>query len=288
MREEAKLPYLYQISSQNKRWRFAIKDIKELRKHQREIAKKELEEEGKSVDNSEKSERLEKLGYLTLQEEQAILTYHSLKAQSIIKHFKFNNEILITCLQYFKRFYLSSHLLEYNIPAILFACLYLAIKSENRWISVDKYAETVKVPPKEVLRLEYLISQKIEFDFKVYKLNTPLNGIVLDYQRFDDSANLEDILKECNVKARKLMYFDTLLLANPSQLALALFDLQSQKDKNIRFDKYLKMAFEKEYPRIREIIDQLKVVLNTYLTTEFGDIERQIKALRVKYYFIKL
>jgi len=61
--------------------------------------------------------------------------------------------------------------------------LYLATKTTNNPISIDTYASHIpKTAPSDVLDLEFLVAQSLEFEFAVWHAHRALWGIWLDLQ----------------------------------------------------------------------------------------------------------
>lgn len=139
--------------------------------------------------------------YLTVADEQALVSYYLTQIVALCNAFKFPEMVLATAMSYLKRFYLRNTAMDYHPRNIMYSlslaqalkkiltshvirltCVFLATKTENFPISIDTFAAKVKTPPADILSLEFLVSQSLHFEYKVHHAHVALSGLVLDMQ----------------------------------------------------------------------------------------------------------
>lgn len=177
--------------------------------------------------------------------------------------FRFPEEVEATAVSYLKRFYLKNTVMDWhpknvmyeaqvyillpnlNIPSFRLTALFLATKTTNNPISLETYTSHIpKTAPSDVLDLEFLVAQSLNFEFTVWHAHRALWGIWLDLQvgisvsscyEVNTTQSLPDVPANVSpstydtalnyIRASRLT--DAELLYAPSQIALAAFSLAS-------------------------------------------------------------
>ncbi|KAI5953366.1 hypothetical protein KGF54_002737 [Candida jiufengensis] len=199
---------------------------------------------------------------LTQEEESIYLDFYVKNATATCNHFKMPTQVRLTAASFFKKFYLINSVMEYHPKNILYTCIFLAAKSENYFISIEKFVNSLQnLKVKDILDLEFIVLQSLKFTLLVHHPIRPLYGFFLDFQAellhpspvmydvsVDTIGNLYNKAKEWLNKY--YMFSDVAFLYTPPQIALAaMYDV----DKRIT-DKYLKRKYLKETPK-DEIIE---------------------------------
>jgi cyclin H len=116
--------------------------------------------------------------------------------------FRFPEEVEATAISYLKRFYLKNTVMDwhpknvmYDFPVVALGvnliglmssrltALFLATKTTNNPISLETYTTRIpKTAPSDVLDLEFLVAQSLNFEFTVWHAHRALWGIWLDLQ----------------------------------------------------------------------------------------------------------
>ncbi|KAK4692297.1 cyclin H, partial [Lecanoromycetidae sp. Uapishka_2] len=80
-----------------------------------------------------------------------------------------------TAVQYLKRFYLSNSPMTYHPKEMMPSALFLATKTENNYISAEKFAEKLpKTTAEDLIAPEFILTQGLRFTFDV---RHPLRGL---------------------------------------------------------------------------------------------------------------
>jgi len=116
--------------------------------------------------------------------------------------FRFPEEVEATAISYLKRFYLKNTVMDWHPKNVMYAdasldfwlqeetdlsdrltALFLATKTTNNPISLETYTTHIpKIAPSDVLDLEFLVAQSLNFEFTVWHTHRALWGIWLDLQ----------------------------------------------------------------------------------------------------------
>ncbi|ODQ65282.1 cyclin-like protein [Nadsonia fulvescens var. elongata DSM 6958] len=163
---------------------------------------------------------------LTAKEEYLLILYYCTKCQDLASFFSMPSKVKATAIAFIKRFYLSNSVMDYNPKDILYTCLFLATKSENCFISIKKFSETIpKTTPDGILSLEYVILQGLKFTLAGYHPFNPLYGFFLDMQKIladdYDQAQFETLHSQATHFADESLFTDAAFLYTPPQIALA-------------------------------------------------------------------
>jgi cyclin H len=119
---------------------------------------------------------------LTAAEELAIIAHYTSTCLRIADAFSFPTNVKATAAQYLKRFYLSNSVMTYHPKNLFPACLFLSTKTENNYISLERFTEKLnnimgsKKPftSEDVVAPEFVITQGLRFTFDV---RHPLRGL---------------------------------------------------------------------------------------------------------------
>ncbi|KXN89889.1 Cyclin mcs2 [Leucoagaricus sp. SymC.cos] len=142
--------------------------------------------------------------------------------------FRFPEEVEATAISYLKRFYLKNTVMDWHPKNVMLTALFLATKTTNNPISLETYTSHIpKTVSSDVLDLEFLVAQSLNFEFTVWHAHRALWGIWLDLQSLPDPpSNLSPSIYDTalnHIRASRLT--DAELIYSPSQIALAAFSL---------------------------------------------------------------
>jgi cyclin H len=168
---------LYRHTSQYRTWSFTVEEF-QAKKYQTwkkaadtitaEIREKGLEDE---------------VECLSLEEEDKLIRIYVSKVEAIAQLFHLPSQVRATAISYFHKFYLIHSVMDYHPKNILNTCVFLACKSENTFISIEKFCAAIsKTEPKDILYLEFLVLQSLRFTLAVHNPLKSLHGFFLDMQ----------------------------------------------------------------------------------------------------------
>ncbi|GAA5854174.1 hypothetical protein JCM8547_008254, partial [Rhodosporidiobolus lusitaniae] len=165
--------------------------------------------------------------YLTIADELSLVTYYlNGIAATCTGHFGLPEIVTATATSYLKRFYLRNTCMDYPPAEVMLTCIFLATKTENFPISIDSFAGKLNRQPSDILSLEFLVSQSLKFEYKVYHAHLALQGLVIDMQTTGASLPaLSAALPKAHSFIRSSRLTSAELLYSPSQIALACFRL---------------------------------------------------------------
>lgn len=165
---------------------------------------------------------------LSLEEEDKLTRIYVSKVDAIARIFHLPSQVRATAISYFHKFYLSYSVMDYHPKNILNTCVFLACKSENTFISIEKFCAAIsKTEPKDILYLEFLVLQSLSFTLAVHNPLKPLHGFFLDMQSVLVERQLHDRHELCSLmdSARHMIIdgFTTNVgfFYTPPQIALA-------------------------------------------------------------------
>lgn len=124
------------------------------------------------------------------------------KIPQLCAMFRFPEEVEATAISYLKRFYLKNTVMDWHPKNVMYGilvifqilgskidlrgrltALFLATKTTNNPISLETYTTHIpKTAPSDVLDLEFLVAQSLNFEFTVWHAHRALWGIWLDLQ----------------------------------------------------------------------------------------------------------
>lgn len=218
---------LYEGSTQYKSWRYSPEQLEQVRTSLNAAAVAvirntfEADEPGSSED----------VLFLNANEEQLLVKLYITKIPQLCGHFRFPEEVEATAISYLKRFYLKNTVMDWHPKNVMLTALFLATKTTNNPISLESYTSNIpKTSSSDVLDLEFLVSQSLNFEFAVWHAHRALWGIWLDLQSLPDVSDElrpQDVYDIAIKHVRASRFTDAELIYTPSQIALASLALAS-------------------------------------------------------------
>jgi len=187
-------------SSQAQNWRFNTKQIEDMRRQGNQAASKRLEDiwkmerslppvEGEPSSSSSS----DSINFTTVLEEQALIRYYLTRVHHLVKAFMLPEAVEATTITYIKRFYLRNTCMDYHPKNIMLTCLFLAAKAESNPVPLkhfstklagkDATASAIQEYFETVQKLEFLVSQSLDFQYMVHGAHRALHGQLLDIQQ---------------------------------------------------------------------------------------------------------
>ncbi|KAN0100741.1 Cyclin-like protein [Tylopilus felleus] len=217
----------YEGSTQFKNWRFSPERLLSVRGNLNAAAVAairntfEVDELGSSTNVS----------FLDAQEEHLLVKLYITKIPQLCGHFRFPEEVEATAITYLKRFYLRNTVMDWHPKNVMLTALFLATKTTNNPISLDSYTSNIpRTTTSDVLDLEFLVAQSLNFEFAVWHSHRALWGLWLDLQSLSDVTEDQmsrDVYETALKHVRDSRFTDTELIYAPSQIALAALSLAS-------------------------------------------------------------
>ncbi|RKP36066.1 cyclin-like protein [Dimargaris cristalligena] len=249
---------LYEQSSQFRNWRFSREKLHEIRKltNQAGVERAQTNIEAEQVGYRSNKQ----VNYLSLDDELALCHFYETKIDTFARHFKLPNQVKATAIVYMKRFFLYNTVMDYSPKSVMLTCLYLASKTENKFIQVEDFAKPIpKTSSQDILTYEFVVSQSLKFEYTVHHPFSPLYGFYLDAQILNDNISLltqvySKAMDYCNTS----LYTDLTFIYFPGQIALACLKLAAQ-DLNWNFAGYLHQKYSDEATRLalEAIVDDI-------------------------------
>jgi cyclin H len=105
------------------------------------------------------------------------------KIHQLCGHFRFPEEVEATAMSYLKRFYLKNTVMDWHPKNVMLTALFLATKTTNNAITLEEYTASIpRTEPSDVLDLEFLVAQSLDFEFSVWHAHRAFWGLWLDLQ----------------------------------------------------------------------------------------------------------
>lgn len=169
--------------------------------------------------------------FLAYYDEKLLLIYYSQFINDICRKFKppVPLSVIGMSITYFKRFYLSTSVMEFHPKEIAVLCVYLACKVDEYNVSIDQFMEQVCSQPNPGLQMfiidnELLLLQKLNFHLTVHCPYRPLEGLLIDMKTKRSQLGLDDI-ESYRPKTERFLanctLTDVMLMYPPSQIALS-------------------------------------------------------------------
>jgi len=170
------------------------------------------------------------VSFLTPEEEHLLVKLYIGKVSQLCGHFRFPEEVEATAISYLKRFYLRNTVMDWHPKNVMLTALFLATKTTNHPIPLEMYTSAIpKTAPSDVLDIEFLVAQSLDFEFNVWHAHKALWGIYLDIQSLPDDmvdvSELQDIYRNAAKHVRASRLTDAELIYAPSQIALSSFSV---------------------------------------------------------------
>lgn len=258
---------LYRHSSQYQVWSFNAPQLAEMRRVANEKGKAaalKRFEAARATSAAENAAVYEKHGaelsadrlleLISAEEEQVFLRFICQQIVQICAHFNMPTQVRATAISFFRKFYLVHSVMEYRPKNVAYTIVFLAAKLENYFISIESFCTRIpKTKPADILDLEFVVLQTLQFTLLVHHPFRPLWGFFLDFQAVLLHPN--PVMYDVSVDTLGRLYdsakawlndhalvSDVAFLFTPPQIALAaLYDC----DRRIT-EKYLLMKFPKE------------------------------------------
>lgn len=176
---------------------------------------------------------------ITLAEEASLVKFYEAKVQSVCRELRLPRKVLGTAVTYLKRFYAAASALDHHPLPIALACLYLACKAEECYLSAAELGRLSGTPAEVLLRQELPVLQGLGFDLLVHTPHRAVDGCFAEVEACrgggggggedDDVDGLRAVGEEAVGRARAAAYAaadallltDAPLLHTPGQLGLA-------------------------------------------------------------------
>ncbi|KAI8323855.1 cyclin-like protein [Martensiomyces pterosporus] len=264
---------LFEQSSQYRHWRFTPTSLAGLRAANNRMGIERvlegLKEEALVEGNAELAQtRLEEVqkNLLTPEDELRLIDYYLRKISDYANVYKFNNLVMATAINFMKRFYLHNVVLDYPPKSIMLACLYLATKVENSFLKIDDFTRPLaraKITNADVLDLEFVVTQSLQFELCVHHPYRAAYGFFLDMQtHVEDIGVLQNTYDQAVKLINKALFTDLVFFYQPAQIALGAFKLASLSTQ-CDIDNYLTSTFDARslemlYPILDSVQDEIR------------------------------
>ncbi|KAG0709012.1 cyclin-like protein [Suillus ampliporus] len=207
---------LYEGSTQYNSWRYSPEQLEHIRTSLNAAAVAVIRNTFEADEPGSSSDVL----FLNANEEQLLVKLYITKIPQLCGHFS-----------YLKRFYLKNTVMDWHPKNVMLTALFLATKTTNNPISLESYTSNIpKTSNSDVLDLEFLVSQSLNFEFAVWHAHRALWGIWLDLQSLPDvpqELRPQDFYDIALIHVRASRFTDVELVYTPSQIALACLALES-------------------------------------------------------------
>ncbi|KAI0079575.1 cyclin-like protein [Panus rudis PR-1116 ss-1] len=217
---------LYEGSTQFRHWRFSPEQLSETRAKLNAAAVKGIRDAFEADSPGSSSN----VSFLSADEENLLVKLYAGKVSQLCGHFRFPEEVEATAVTYLKRFYLKNTVMDWHPKNVMLTALFLATKTTNHPISLEAYTSQIpRTAPSDVLDLEFLVAQSLNFDFAVWHAHRALWGLWLDIQTLPDidMSELRRSYEEASKHVRASRLTDAELIYTPAQIALACISLAS-------------------------------------------------------------
>ncbi|KAJ2801770.1 hypothetical protein H4R20_003546 [Coemansia guatemalensis] len=285
-----KKPQLFEQTSQYRHWRFTPEALEELRtannKRGVERVLQGLREEAQVDDETALETRISEAttNLLTPQEELQLVGYYlQMIVQTIRVYSRIHllkpealNNVKATAINFMKRFYLHNVVFDYPPKSIMLTCFYLATKVENSFMKIDdfirplqdaesKRGSKIQTKGDDILDLEFVVIQSLQFELAVHYPYRPAYGFFLDMQAYIDDVQL---LKAVHDRTHHFidisLFTDLVFLYQPPQIALGAFKLAA-REKDLDIDPYLARRFDaRELEVLYPILDDVQDVISGF------------------------
>ncbi|GMH42456.1 hypothetical protein BSKO_10375 [Bryopsis sp. KO-2023] len=253
----------YTESTQKSRWTFTAEELAELRAAANvkaiergmaalsKAACKGVEQDGSLPGHSKPPSEP-----LTVEQELKLLKYYHQTIKQMSK--KYPLRVLACALTYLKRFYIHHSVMEFDPSKTFLTCIYMAGKTEERYIPADVLSQQVKhITQNSLLKSELAMLKGLNYDLIVHTPFLEIDGFVEDLRKLIDQPEYKDAgysveklnrARQAAVGAAKcLMMSDAVVLYPPGMLALAALR-SGFTDQKVKLDPYFKRVVEKCNP----------------------------------------
>lgn len=174
---------------------------------------------------------------LTLEEELLLTKFYSTRLQHACLELRVPRKVQGTAIAFLRRLYVHHSMIEHDPQHIMLACLYLACKAEESYISAAELERLSATPAAFILRHELTLLTALQYDLVVYHpyraLEAFWEGLCTWLASLAAQGRAEASAQPLSEEARKrardaavaaadaLQLTDAPLLYSPGQLALA-------------------------------------------------------------------
>uniref|UniRef100_A0A7S1SZD7 Cyclin N-terminal domain-containing protein n=1 Tax=Tetraselmis chuii TaxID=63592 RepID=A0A7S1SZD7_9CHLO len=124
---------------------------------------------------------------LDLEEDLLLQKYYQKKIQEVCRSvLHLPPKVAASAIQLFKRFTLSTSLLEHDAVKLMLTCIYVACKVEESYLNVEDLCTRLSLRDYKgaVLENEVLLLQAVDFDMVIYNAFRPLDGLFASLQEW--------------------------------------------------------------------------------------------------------
>ncbi|KZO98492.1 cyclin-like protein [Calocera viscosa TUFC12733] len=215
---------LYETSTQYKHWRFSASQLEERRRRMNETAVNAIRQVHKAEEEGSSS----RISFLTFDEELLLVKQYLTTIPKMCKLHQFPEEVEATAMTFLKRFYLKNTVMDWHPRNVMLTAIYLATKTTNNPMAIDTYVANIpRTTANDVLELEFLVAQSLNFQLAVWGPHRAAWGVWLDLQTLQDWGKEEArdafAAVEGYVSASRLT--DAEFIYAPSQIAAAAWHL---------------------------------------------------------------
>lgn len=285
----------YLESSQYQRWTI---DEEELGRRRQVVHDRTVQEIRANIEEELALDPQSKLktDFPTAEEATLIVEYYAAKVFETGALFKLPSHLKATAAAYVRRFYLAESPLRYHPKSIMVTCLFLATKTCEHHIDLDKFVEKLPKQTRDsVLEYEFQISSALNFDFTFWSAYRPLYGFVLDMGSVlcrekqnkigGETYSIEDVGKAHEIAKASInatISSDLPFHHSPSLLALAsLFHANGDL-----VEEYMKRIGRwQQVDKIRQLAQELDHEARASFADP--DLMAQVKAIDKKLYYSK-
>lgn len=209
--------------TQFKNWLFTKEQLAHVRQQVNESAvaniKRHLKEEARAKDDGVDLQ-IDSFEWITPMEQLQLCSFYETKVLAYCRHFRFPAPVHWTAIMLFKKFYLKTTIMDYDVKLVVPTCVFMASKIENNFISLDKFLNGIPKPPPAsvVLDLELAISCVINFEYYTWHVDWSVKGFLLRLQQIAKlgnseskllshlAAGVEDAVRTCYLTDLPLIY----------------------------------------------------------------------------------
>eukprot|EP00854_Cymbomonas_tetramitiformis_P010192 gene10192-12057_t len=187
----------YPDSTQRRNWTFDAATLHTKSRSKNQLAREKVLAFKKSGDEQpvDGAPFDEEQDVLTMDEEATLCKFYEVKLKEVCSAFQFPHKVFGTAITYFKRFFKTVSVMEYDPKAIMLTSVYLACKyalysSANRraakemekdlieenYVSSEEFTKGVKQPVLTVLNSELPLLNVLNFDLVVFAPYRPLQA----------------------------------------------------------------------------------------------------------------
>ncbi|KAJ2686544.1 hypothetical protein IWW39_003554 [Coemansia spiralis] len=286
-------PQLFEQTSQYQHWRFTRASLAKLRAENNRLGVERvlhgLRQEAQVGDQETSDMRMAEAtaNMLTPEEELKLIDFYLkminvyvtiYRASKLLKPESLDN-VKATAINFMKRFYLHNVVFDYPPKSIMLTCFYLATKVENSFMKIEdfirplaaaeaKRGSKTQTKSEDVLGLEFIVIQSLQFELAVHHPYRAAYGFYLDMQTFiDEKDALRETYDRTSHFIDKSLHTDLVFHYQPSQIALGAFKLAA-KEKDLDIDLYLTQRFDaRSLELLFTVLDEIQDGITTFATT---------------------